>query len=85
MTRSARLLRPIETPSTTAKSITMTVAIRVMARVTIVSFQSPVQKMTASQTTVITAGLQPPRTKAMAISTSAISHHGESASRSSTG
>ena len=49
--RSARRLRPIATPSTTAISITRTVAISVIARVTIVSFHSPVQKMTASQTT----------------------------------
>ena len=62
MPMSARLLRPIATPSTTAMTITSTVATRVIARVTIVSFQRPVPKMTASQTTVIAAGFQPPST-----------------------
>ena len=41
MPRSARLLRPIATPSTTAISITIAVAITVMDRVTIESFHSP--------------------------------------------
>ena len=42
--------------------MTSAVAISVIDRVTIVSFQRPVQKMTASHTTVIAAGRQPPST-----------------------
>ena len=62
MPRSARRLRPIATPSDTAMTITSAVAIRVMARVTIESFHSPVPRITASQTAVITVGRQPPST-----------------------
>ena len=50
------------TPRNTAITITRAVASSVMARVTMVSFQSPVAKMTASHTTVIAAGRQPPST-----------------------
>ena len=70
-------MRPIDTPSTTAISITSTVATRVIASVTIVSFHRPVAKMTASQTRVITVGRQPPSTYAKASSTMAITHQGD--------
>ena len=53
---------PIQTPRTTAITITSTVATSVMVSVTIASFHSPVPKMTASQTTVVTTGRQPPST-----------------------
>src|SRR5262245_47516030 len=69
MDTSARLLRPIETPSTTASSITIAVAIKVIESVIIVSCHRPVHKMTASHTSVTTAGRQPPRTYATASST----------------
>ena len=46
----------------TAITITSAVAIRVMDSVIIVSFHRPVPRMTASQTTVIAAGRQPPST-----------------------
>ena len=59
---SARRLRPIATPSSTAMSITSAVAIRVMDRVTIESFHSPVQRITPSHTAVIAVGRQPPST-----------------------
>ena len=59
---SAPRLRPIATPRKTAISITRAVAISVIARVTMVSFQRPVAKMTASHTSVIAAGRQPPST-----------------------
>ena len=85
MPRSARLLRPIATPSTTANTITSTVAISVIARVTIESFQSPVHKMTASQPTVM-AG-RPPAAEHVGEGDQHQRHHhqGESASRSSNG
>ena len=42
MTVSVRRLRPMPTPRTTATTITSTVAISVIASVTIESFHSPV-------------------------------------------
>src|SRR5262245_36469666 len=85
MDTSARLLRPIETPSTTASSITIAVAIKLIDSLIIVSSHRPVHKLTASHTSVTTAGRQPPRTYATASSTSAITHHGDSDIRSCSG
>ena len=44
---SARRLRPIHTPTTTAKTITARVATRVVARVFMASFHIPVPRMTS--------------------------------------
>jgi hypothetical protein len=43
-------------------TITRSVATKVIARVIMESFQSPVMKMMPSHTAVVTAGRQPPRT-----------------------
>ena len=58
---SARRLRPIQIPTTAAMTITARVATRVVASVFMLSFHSPVPRMTSSQTSVITVGRQPPR------------------------
>ena len=62
MPMSARRLRPIATPSTTAITMTSAVAIRVWERVTIESFHRPVIRMTTSHTAVTAVGRQPPST-----------------------
>ena len=59
---SARRLRPIATPRMTAITMTSAVAISVIDSVIIVSFHRPVPRMTASQTSVIAVGRQPPST-----------------------
>ena len=69
------------TPRTRPITITTRVATSTVVRVFIASFQSRCARMTARQTTLVSAGRQPPSdaTPEPAI-TITISHHGESAS-----
>src|SRR5262245_38937763 len=85
MITSALRLRPMATPRTIAMIITISVATSVIDNVIMVSFQRPVAKMTASQTSVTTVGRQPPSTYDTASNTAAVSHQGDSASRSCSG
>ena len=75
----------MDTPSTTAISITTSVATRVMASVIIVSFHSPVPKMIGLAHQRGHGGRQPPRTYATDSSTRAITHQGDRESRSCSG
>ena len=85
MAESTSLLLPIQTPTATAATTTSRVATSVVASVFMLSFHSPVPRITASQASVTAAGRQPPRVKASASSTSAIAHHGDCARSDSSG
>ena len=73
------------TPRTTATTITSRVAIRVIASVIIESFHSPVPKMIARQITVTDDRAPATEHVGQRHDDQAITHHGDSASRSCSG
>ena len=78
-------LRAIQTPRTTARTITSRVATRVMFRVIIASCHRSKYQMPARQMTVDTTARIPPSTAAIAMMARAASHQGDSASSSCIG
>ena len=80
MPRSTRRSRAIQTPKTSARTITSTVATSAMLSVIIASCHRSKNQMPARQTTVDTSARTPPNTKASATIASDGEHHGDSAS-----
>ena len=85
MAVSTRRLRPVHTPKSRPSTITRTVATRVLASVTIASYQTPVPRMIATQTAVEIKARTPPSRYARASSTPAINQNGDSASNDCNG
>ena len=80
-TLSAVELRPIQTPTTTPRTTTITVATSTAARVSMVACQScSGQAMSPRHTAVMSADQRPPMIAAIAVIAAKASHHGELAS-----
>ena len=83
--RSTRSLRPAQTPRMMPSSTTNAVAIRVIASVTIVSYQSPVAMTSARRKKTRMPTVRPARMKARSVMATSVSHHGEFARTPSRG